>query len=323
MTVGIVMKNYLIKSLKKIKLCLVLLSDCWYDAVRFFRYSGMMYNDARSRGYKLTKLYHKLEKGMSFNSQRRNAGINAADSIMQMCTTSNSSYADQVALDALGKYVNKCDLDQANLDKILDFLKEKSFVSSDLSGVHRYTQEDLHRGVLSSPEDFFLSRFSIRSYAPQVPSMEIIERAVILAMKSPSVCNRQGWGVICIDNKEVIKSALKLQNGNAGFGHEVPMLLILTSDLKAFDVPSERNQGWIDGGMFSMSLVWALHSLGLASCCLNWSRNAKHDLLLREVIRLPSSNNVLMMLAVGFSNAESKVCQSQRNPHSNIITRVS
>ena len=55
--------------------------------------------------------------------------------------------------------------------------------------------------------------------------------------------------------------------GNAGFGDRVPLVLVITSDLQTFFAPEERNQAWIDGGMFAMSLVHALHSLGLASCC--------------------------------------------------------
>ena len=50
------------------------------------------------------------------------------------------------------------------------------------------------------------------------------------------------------------------------------MLLIIAMDLKAFVPAHERYQHWIDGGMFSMSIIYALHSLGLSSCCLNWSK---------------------------------------------------
>src|SRR3546814_8739546 len=78
--------------------------------------------------------------------------------------------------------------------------------------------------------------------------------------------------VYCLQSREIIDRALSLQNGNRGFGHEIPCLLILCTDLSAFDTAGERYQHWIDGGMFSMSLVWALHALGYSSCCLNWSK---------------------------------------------------
>src|SRR3546814_1994141 len=77
---------------------------------------------------------------------------------------------------------------------------------------------------------------------------------------------------VCSSDLEIIDRALSLQNGNRGFGHEIPCLLILCTDLSAFDTAGERYQHWIDGGMFSMSLVWALHALGYSSCCLNWSK---------------------------------------------------
>src|SRR3546814_20513526 len=89
--------------------------------------------------------------------------------------------------------------------------------------------------------------------------------AVELALHSPSVCNRQASYVYCLQSREIIDRALSLQNGNRGFGHEIPCLLILCTDLSAFDTAGERYQHWIDGGMFSMSLVWALHALGYSS----------------------------------------------------------
>ena len=85
-------------------------------------------------------------------------------------------------------------------------------------------------------------------------------------MKSPSACNRQAWHVYHSDSDEVKLAVLKEQSGNKGFGDKIPNLLIVASDLKAFMPAEERYQHWIDGGMFSMSLVYAFHSLGVASC---------------------------------------------------------
>src|SRR3546814_11150576 len=84
-----------------------------------------------------------------------------------------------------------------------------------------------------------------------VPSA-VIEEAVELALHSPSVCDRQASYVYCLQSREIIDRALSLQNGNRGFGHEIPCLLILCTDLSAFDTAGERYQHWIDGGMFSM-----------------------------------------------------------------------
>jgi hypothetical protein len=48
---------------------------------------------------------------------------------------------------------------------------------------------------------------------------------------------------------------LSYQNGNSGFGHTVPALFVITSDMRIFEKSGERNQGWVDGGLFAMALV--------------------------------------------------------------------
>jgi len=100
------------------------------------------------------------------------------------------------------------------------------------------------------------------SFSDRPVKQEIVKRAVSLALKTPSVCNRQAWFVYHIDDQSIIGRCLELQNGNSGFGHKIQSLLIIASDLKAFDTGGERYQHWIDGGMFSMSLVYALHPWG-------------------------------------------------------------
>ena len=63
-----------------------------------------------------------------------------------------------------------------------------------------------------------------------------------------------------------------------------------------------------------MSLIYALHSLGVASCCLNWSQSPKNDKLLRSLVDIKQNHTVIMMLAIGWPNIKNKVCVSARKP---------
>jgi nitroreductase len=82
----------------------------------------------------------------------------------------------------------------------------------------------------------------------------------------------------------------------------------------------ERNQLWIDGGLFSMALLYALQSLGLASCCLNlcipWTVEKK----LAKIYRLPASERPIMMIAVGYLPDSVLVAHSQRKPLNTVLT---
>src|SRR5690606_13556159 len=162
-------------------------------------------------------------------------------------------------------------------------------------GVLEKSMISLQKGKLIDPAVFFLSRSSIRDFSCSAISNETIEKAIVLALNTPSVCNRQASFIYCLNTRAEIDKVLSLQNGNRGFGHEIPCLLILCVDISAFDTAGERYQQWVDGGMFSMSIVWALHSLGLASCCLNWSKGPIDDLKLRKLVKIKNEHTVLMM----------------------------
>ena len=43
----------------------------------------------------------------------------------------------------------------------------------------------------------------------------------------------------------------------------------MTADLRAFMGANEHNEGYVDGGLFGMSLLYSLETCGLAACPLN------------------------------------------------------
>ena len=117
------------------------------------------------------------------------------------------------------------------------------------------------------------------------------------------------------------KQVLSCQGGNAGFGETVKGVLVVTTDTSRFFSVGERNQCWIDGGLFSMSLVYALHSLGLGSCCLNWSVEKDTDQKLRRITGIPQSEVVIMMIGVGHLPEKLVVARSMRKPLETILVK--
>jgi nitroreductase len=292
-----------------------------YDFSRYFKYAGWISKKRHSvRDYKAVRIYHRIEKSLSFRQRDSNSGWGAAGDLVvhlkKYKKESNSfTYHEKVGLKVLGDFIEVAVAENNSKTKaITEFWeqhKEPSFVEG---GVVEKSLADLQGGILLDPEAFFLSRFSVRDFDCKNVSNENIEKAISLALNTPSVCNRQGSFVYCLNTRAEIDKALSLQNGNRGFGHEIPCLLILCADISAFDTAGERYQQWIDGGMFSMSIVWALHSLGLASCCLNWAKGPVDDLRLRKLVKIKNEHTVLMMLAVGMPRENLKVCYSARKP---------
>lgn len=194
--------------------------------------------------------------------------------------------------------------------------------SPSLSGAHGtrdLSKSDVKRGMLADPEAFFCSRASVREYADAFPSEELIKRAVRLAMQSPSACNRQPWSVYYTNEPRTRDTALKFQSGNKGFGQHIPCLMVVAIDQRAFMPGQERYQHWIDGGMFAMSLIYALHSLGLVSCALNWSQSSTNDRAFRKAFRIADHDSIIMMLGIGFPKADGLACASVRRPIAEVL----
>ena len=162
------------------------------------------------------------------------------------------------------------------------------------------------------------SRASVRNFDPaRIPSRDAIMAAVDLAMRSPSVCNRQTARVHVFTGADA-QRALSFQSGNRGFGHKIPMVIIVTSDLRYFTGTAERYQGWIDGGMFSMLLLLALHSQGLGAVSLNWSVNNERDQQLRAAVGIPDYERVIMLIGCGHPTQNAMIPVSRRRAGSEI-----
>lgn len=300
-----------------------------YDFYRYFRYAGWAFGSRASvRDYKAVKIYHRLEKSLSFRQREAKSGWGAASDLVNHLQkywgkNNNYTYHEKIGLKVLGDFIAVATVeDNREAEKVISFWDRYVKLASDEGGVLEKNLADLQKGKLYNPEDFFSSRFSVRDFDSKAVSSEDIEKAISLALNTPSVCNRQASFVYSLNTRAEIDRALSLQNGNRGFGHEIPCLLILCTDLSAFDTAGERYQHWIDGGMFSMSIIWALHSLGLASCCLNWSKGPLDDMNLRKLIKIKGEHTVLMMLAVGAPRENLKVCYSARRPVGDFYTTL-
>lgn len=308
-----------------------LLLDGFYDISRFasnsaaLRITGTRHN----REAKLTFLYHKIEKGLALPSTRPGFGkIWIINDFMPLLRSFVSEYGPNAVTDACLQ----------NLMVYRDFNSEKEyydevlFSSVDLTLKEVQMSQDTADGGVrtivksSSPpfyqnfNEFIMSRHSVRDFTKELVDKSLVEKAVQMAQRTPSVCNRQPWHVYAYDKKHEIADALKLQNGNAGFGDRIKMLLITAGDTGAMLNSTERNQFRIDGGMFSMSLVLALHSLGLGTCCLNLCHRAKGEKKLRKFIGMADHHAPLMMIAVGHTPEVFSIAVSPRKPVSEVIT---
>ena len=123
-----------------------------------------------------------------------------------------------------------------------------------------------------------------------------------------------------INDNIIIDKCLKLQNGNSGI-EGIQTLLVITTTLNSFFGSSERNQAYIDGGIFLMSLLNSMHFLNLASCCLNWSVDKQIDIDFKSICSLSSNSVIISLVAVGSYRKDAfLVARSMRKPLRRIVS---
>ncbi|PSU29835.1 nitroreductase family protein [Photobacterium lutimaris] len=313
--------------IKNVGRCILALYGFFYDWIRYIKYNGWKKNlsDKNFRNYYISKVYHTLEKSMSYKERRKGAAYSNALLLLDTLSyvdVNDPGFHDLIAVEVLRKFCqlegNSDDIRFIEIEKKIPLLKSSKFES----GARNLSLEELYAGKLEDPEAFFNSRFSLREYSTEPVAEKVIFRALELAQKTPSSCNMQGWHTYLISDPSKLTKSLDIQSGNRGFGHKVKGLLILACDQTPFISSSERYQHWIDGGLYSMSVVYAFHSLGVSSCCLNWSEDPKRDILLRRELGIKDEHSIMMMLSFGYPEKENKVCVSPRRPLNESVTVI-
>ncbi|WP_083980262.1 nitroreductase family protein [Demequina salsinemoris] len=252
----------------------------------------------------LTFWYHQVEKAFSLPVPRRPFGARAQENLEQILGAAQTAEIDSTVAEAAESALGA-----------LRVWNDGGEPSESVSPLR--TQF----GGLEDPAAFFESRHSCRNFNPSARVDEATLRmAFRLTQSTPSVCNRQCGRIHYFGDANLVQKALSFQNGNRGFGESVPHLAVITADRRAFNEASERNQRWVDGGLFAMTFVWVLQSLGLASCMLNWSMGVTATRQLRAALDLPEHEDVICMVAFGKPVETARRARSARLPQSIIVT---
>lgn len=308
----------------------VLIKNYIYDYVRYQKWSSAVSgeNSQDKMAARMILRIHSIEKGLSLEDIRLGFGIDNIKLMIELMKKYYElygyDYVVNMGMDALDAYIqfhNSKDHEVSCIQGLYDecLLKIKEFKSSNDTGVIYVSKSEMYRIAMIDFRAFCECRYSIRQFSDQEVTNDLIVDAVSIAQKTPSACNRQSSKVYVISNPDKIRQVIQIQSGARSFGEKINKVIIITSDLSCFVSHGERNQSWIDGGMFSMSLVYALHSKGLGTCCLNWSKEKRVDKELRKTISISETDNIIMLIAVGYPKESFVVAKSARKKIDEII----
>lgn len=303
-----------------------------YDLARYWRGSGLIARSPAALQAQILKSYHRIEKGLALPAPRPGFGQDAVrlllDDLQRWLDQHPADWSTHAALRTLEAYLQFNRAQGLSMPAVAAALQRLQGQAGEPplrgaeGGLLARRRDEVWAAARLPFEEFLRSRHSLRQFEPRPVAVELIEQAVAMARYAPSVCNRSGARVYWVSDPRRAKALLQHQNGNRGFGDEAGALLVVTARQAVFHTVGERYQAWIDGGLFGMTLVYALHALGLGSCCLNWSVEPATDRAFKREAGIPPDDAVIMLLAVGHLPEQFSVARSERRPLSEVLVRL-
>src|SRR5690606_20955791 len=155
-------------------------------------------------------------------------------------------------------------------------------------------------------------RRSVRWYEDKPVPRELIDKAISAAVLSPSACNRQPFEFRIFDDKELIQKVANISWGTLGFSHNFPVILVVIGKLEAYFDERDRHVIYIDGALASMSLMYALETLGLSSCPINWPDVEQFEKQMEKLLGLEKNERPIMLMSLGYPDKEGLVPFSEK-----------
>lgn len=299
----------------------------------FSEYASFVKSHARSNQSKISQkkltdilmLTHALEKGFSLPNMRKSFGFDKALSlaylIKDFITKYDYSYDLNVPICILKYYLNYHDnnsIEDNRLKEIHSLYSQISIMAGNrvdtnqTAGAIEKSKEEMITIAHADFETLAENRFSVRTFDSTPVPYDIITKALKIASKSPSACNRQSYRVHIFEgnNKNCIMS---LQGGGKSFMDNVDKVILINADLNKY-YSREIHLGYVDASLFAMSLIYALTYLGIGTIPLTLGIGRDKLSKLKRDFNIPSNEMPVILIAIGNYADSFKVAISHRNP---------
>lgn len=261
---------------------------------------------------------HIIEKGITMPNRRYGFGLGVVQLVQSMCNKYIDRYGTdneqlQFAIDDLREYL------QIHITNGYDLPNEivvglEQTINRGQNGVAKVdceelTEQDFFKHT-SDFKEFAQSRHTCRWYTGEPVDKALIEKAVDLARTSPSACNRQSIKVYAVSGEKK-QQIVGLQNGNRGFGEGIGQMIVITSNQTDWDA-NFRTSAYLDGGIFTMNLLYALHYYHICACTLNAHLSIKKQKQLRNIIGMKPAEIPICFIGIGMPTEKMRIAKSRR-----------
>lgn len=252
--------------------------------------------------YELLQLSHRLEKGLLINNPKPLWGWEKAYRIAALLTqkSDEDDYTSNTAAAVLSAFLNakETSLFEEERAKVQLFKVQTHFTPvkyDNIGGVSIITNAGFSLEEQDVIVRLFDSRHSCREFSDKHVPNEVIKKAVQMASRCPSACNRQPYKVYVIEpSKLESKLGRKLMyNGDK--------TLIVSGDIRAFS-PSEMLDWIVSPSIFAAYLTLSLHSLGIGSCVVRKDLVKSNDYnnAVKEITGMSESEQIILELFIGY-----------------------
>lgn len=260
---------------------------------------------------------HTLEKGLAMPKRKLGFGYPKVRGVIDRCRKYIQEYSPnhieiQCSIDILQQYYNlhidnHFELPDDIVKGVQEMKKSKLY---DTKLCYETTKAE-YFATTDNFKDFALSRHSVRWYSDEkVPTDDIIN-AIHLAQTAPSACNRQEIKVYVVSTDGKKKAILELHKGHTGFGDQADRILLITADMSFWQCYN-RTSAFLDAGIFTMNLLYALHYYGICACTLNAHLSIKKQKKLKKIVGYSESEIPTVFISIGKAPEKFMVTGSQR-----------
>lgn len=162
-------------------------------------------------------------------------------------------------------------------------------------------------------------RRSTRWFTTQPVTRAELDVPLRAAATAPSACNRQSFRFLVFDEPDRVREVLEVPMGTAGWGHQVPVAIMVVGQLRGYPAERDRHVVYIDGSLAVMSFILAAEAAGLGTCSVNWAALPDREKAIRDRVTLADDEVVVMLLAVGHPDPLAAVPFSAKRSLSDLV----
>ena len=308
----------LIRNIRKYRYLYFLFTQ---DMQRYLNYSCFNATNPECLATRIRLLSHAIEKGMSLPNCRVGFGQDKIKELIQLCDKYSAvrnhkdSQAIEVAYAVIRSYIALESKEGVDLSFIPPRDKEQVVKSNIKAGTSNFSGN-------IDPQYFqqvALHRHSLRYFSKKQVNQKDIQRAVAIAQTAPSACNRQPIHIYAVTDTHKINQIMQLHSGIRTLTNPT-VIFIVTGDRTLYQGEYERNTVYVDGGIFTMNLLYALDSVGIASCPAIWGNIPSDDAALQAIVGIEPNHTIVNLIVAGYyPNYEYKAATSSRRETSQIL----